>query len=289
MTCNWHMMLKNILNKLANSLRDTLSLQSPPYPWLAVPAGWQWALCVVLGILCILAAARLAGLIFIEPAMPRVEFPAIAGSKKNPIIALYPDARLAVTPDRELTEASFNGKLLGIVYLDYVEEKSLASIAVNGKKEKIYRVGDSLSSGITLEAIEPHRVVVRERGLLRQISLKPEPGGDIPIKIRQPESVDILKSDKISPVAATLVLSDNGVSGLRIDQLNADVRGLKVVEAGDLIIAVDGVGIADVIADQSILGEMVDRESITLTIVRDGREIPVVIAGELVQSVLEKH
>lgn len=288
------------------------SLQSAVNKLLAKPftiaTKWQWAGCAVLGILCLVWAMQLALLIFVEPTLPQVRFPAAVAAVKTSQVRLYPDSPGQVAVSDELSEASFNGKLLGVIHS---EDRSLASISVQGKKEKIYKVGDELTNGVSLEAIESHRVVVRERGVLRQITLKSLLDGGTPIHkqgtphIQGADAPTGTKGSFDGPpgnspgnaaghsgepptIIATPVLSELGISGLQIDQLDVSLEELNVIRTGDLVVAVDGVALPTMMADQLAIGQLAEREALTITVIRDNQEVTLDVDGELIRSIVNQ-
>ena len=247
----------------------------------AVPRRWQWFGCVALAVLCLLAAARLAALWLAEPRLPPVTFPQVVQRGADNGFSLYPDA--ATVAGDVLEEASFRGKLMGVIQQG---ERALASIELQGGDEKVFRVGDELATGVTLEAIEPLRVVVRERGMLRQLSLASLLDDRTPISVQPPAKTGSPARRQQLPLAVTPVLSDDGNSGLRIDQLSAELEAAAQVQRGDLVVAVDGVGITALMADRGAVAQLVQRDALTLTLVRNGRELSVDVDGELIRSMV---
>ena len=249
-------------------------------PTLALSLKWQWAGCALLGVACLLVMIKLAGLLFVEPVEPVVRFSRPVATQAIANVTLYPAGGAVAQSTENLTESSFNAQLLGVIHR---ADRSIASIAVKGQKEKVFRAGDSLASGVTLERIETNRVVIRERGALKQITLKSLLEKGTPIQV---DKTGVSPVNGLPPVIATPVLGDEGISGLRVDQLNADIEALDLVHKGDLVVAVDGVGLSTLMADQAAIGRLSQRDQLSLTVIRNGQETSVDISGELIRTIM---
>ena len=241
----------------------------------------QWLACLVLAVLCVLAAVKLTALIVTEPQRPGIRFPVVQSPPSQTGADLYPVAGSAVPPGEQLSEAAINASLMGVVHLP---ERALASIAVGKGREKVYREGDELAAGVTLERIETTRVVIRERGALRQISLKSLLDSSAPIAVSEfPES-----GGDLPPVVASPMLGDDGITGLRVDQLDPELEALDLVRKGDVVVAVDGIGLSALMADPAAMGRLAEREDLTLTLMRDGSETTVNIDGEIIRAMVNQ-
>ena len=246
-----------------------------------VPPHWQRRGCVLLSLLLILSLIRLVLLLVVSPELPELAFPA-ATSSKQPEVMLYPKTEVASGAEQNLAEASFDGALLGVVRS---ENKSFASIQLSGGDVIVFRQGDELASGVILESIEPLRVVVREHGVLRQLSLaslldKAESIDHGEIRQQPP-----LSENAPGQLAVTPVLGDD-VSGLRVEQLSPELAALNLVQPGDLVVAVDGVEMSALLADSSALEVLAEQDSLSLSVVRDGRQLEMDVDGALVKSMV---
>lgn len=254
---------------------------------MELPIKWQWVGCGVLAALCLLAGARLVALLLAEPVAPMIQFPMAVAAQRPAPIRLFPDDRPAVVANEALSEASVNARLLGVIYR---ESRPLASMAVNSGKEKIYKVGDTLAPGVTIERIETIQVVVREGGGLRKISLASLLDNNSPIQMAPSQMATGQSFARPGvgqlPLAATLAISEDGVSGLRIDRLDAELATLGLVEPGDLVIAVDGVALAELAADNAAMVQLAERDNLQLTVIRAGNRVAVDVDGATVRALL---
>jgi general secretion pathway protein C len=270
---------------------------------IELPIKWQWAGCCVLAALCLLAGARLVALLLVEPVAPTIQFPMAMAAQRPAPIRLFPEIdRRAVVANEALSEASVNARLLGVIYL---ESRPLASMVVNSGKEAIYKVGDTLAPGVTVERIETLQVVVREGGGLRKISLASlldnhSPIQMAPIHMAQSQMAPgavapngMAASQSFArhgvgqlPLAATLAINEDGVSGLRIDRLGAELATMGLVEPGDLVIAVDGVALAELAADSTAMTQLAERDNLQLTVIRAGNRVAVDVDGATVRTLL---
>ncbi len=270
---------------------------------MELPIKWQWAGCGVLAALCLLAGVRLVALLLAEPVAPTIQFPMAVAAQRPAPIRLFPemDRRVAVA-NEALTEASVNARLLGVIYR---ESRPLASMVVNNGKETIYKVGDNLVPGVTVERIETLQVVVREGGGLRKISLASLLDNNSPIQMAPSQmAATPMTAGAVAPggmatgqsfarhgvgqlpVAATLAISEDGVSGLRIDRLDAELATMGLVEPGDLVIAVDGVALAELAADSAAMVQLAERQNLQLTVIRAGNRVAVDVDGATVRTLL---
>ena len=64
-----------------------------------------------------------------------------------------------------ISKPSFSASVLS-------ERTSSATIAFNGRPEKVYHIGDKLGSAIVIKQIQPFRVIVEQNGARRQIKLE---------------------------------------------------------------------------------------------------------------------
>lgn len=241
----------------------------------------QWLVCLVLAVLCVLAAVKLTALMVTGPALPGIKFPPVQSSPRLAGADLYPAAGSAMPAGETLSEAAIDASLSGVIYLP---DRALASIAVGNGREKVYRAGDELVAGATLERIEASRVVISERGVLRQLTLKSLLDSQPPIEVNE----SLVPDSGLPPVVASPVLGDNGISGLRVDQLEPELEALDLVRRGDVVVAVDGVGLQSLMADPVAMGRLAEREVLTLTVLRDGSETTVDIDGEIIQTMMNQ-
>lgn len=246
-----------------------------------------WLLCAVLALFCLAGAVKLAMLLVSPPELPVVVYPAAQSSPSQPLARLYPDSG-PETAGETLTEAALDGELMGVVSSG---GRAVASMKIKGR-EAVYGVGDELVPGVVVEAVEPVQVVVREHGTLRRISLKSlldgQPGAGVTRYPAGPVSGNgsTHSGDASAMAQVTPVLTASGATGMRIDSLDGQLQGLDMVSAGDVILAVDGSPLSALMASGTALDDLSSRNSVSITLERNGQEMTVDISGDTVRSLM---
>lgn len=240
-------------------------------------SSWLAPLAALLVALCVVAGVKIVLLSWSPAALPSIDFQARAPGADIPL--LYPSA----THDRDfetLAKASIDARLLGVAGMG---DRVVASIAVNGGRERIVAVGDNLAEDVTVAEILPRAVVVREHGILRQIVFKPLGSGKSEALV---EAVEPDVTDRLPAMEASMVMLDSGDSGLRIERLSGDLSGLELVAEGDVVVAVDDQPLSALLANPDAMASVTPGNAVTLTLIRAGTTLDVDVEAPVVNRLL---
>lgn len=143
-----------------------------------------------------------------------------------------------VSDHKSLVKANLNAKVIGVVIKS---EQSVALIGLPGRPETVYRIGDKINNTTSLEAIESHRVILRENGVLREIELnnlgnQKNVRGSLLKKTASSNNAAL----EILNMARAVPVSVNGSSGLRLDDLAENIQQLSELQNGDIVVSVEG-------------------------------------------------
>lgn len=258
-----------------------------------------WGLCCILSIIAVLVATNIVTLALNEPDKPEIVFPRATGIGSSGAPLLYPSPDTAASGE-ELSEASIKAELLGVISGGAAPR---VSMKIKGKKDEVFGLGDEVAPGVIIEAIEPGRVVVRERGALRRISFTPlanNLSGLTMEIISEADSTDLDALEAEQEAAAenpwmterehgfslTPVLMEDGQSGVRVDTLDVELSSLGLVQVDDVILAVDGTPLVELINHPNTLDQLGQRQDISLLMQRDGAEISLTVSGDTLRSLL---
>lgn len=188
----------------------------------------------------------------------------------------------------ELETSTLKAKLSGVVI---GKDISSVTIAFNGKPERLYHIGDKLSSSVTIEQIEPYRIIVKQNGKNMQILMQ-KPDGIID------EEQSLGNSDEqgteggfsmANMFGAIPVRVDNYGSGFKLNKLSAEMKMLADIEDNDIVVDVGGVGVQELMSDPQQWMKYSTQSSLPVTVIRDGQEVVVnVNAASLSAKMLPK-
>ena len=213
--------------------------------------------------------------------------------------AAAPSPQATPEPSEELALASINAQLLGVVIAG---EHSLASISTSRNPEGVYRLGESIESGVTLEEVEAERVIISQRGSRRQIPLNRFDKGSKSDKAGLME----VEPTPIQPVASTGTAGPSGFSlsglvsttpvqapgggaGLRLGSLSSELTDLVDVQEGDVILALNGTSVGEILANPLLWQKFLGETSVPVTILRGDTEVEVFVNPQsLSQRILPK-
>lgn len=247
----------------------------------------------------VLIAVNLLTLLLTEPEQPRITFhrPAAGGAGVTAPL-LYP-VQLAEESAEALAEASVKAELLGVISGGAAPR---VNMKVKGKKEAVFGLKDEIAPGVVIEAIEVDRVVVRERGVLRQISFAPfvseragsileisaqsdEVESDTNLFDSEPDNAGLSGMASLDDLRLSPILLADGQSGIRVETLADGLGGLGV-QPGDVITAVDGTQVVELANRPKELEAISQQDEISLTLYRDGRQISLAVDGDSLRILL---
>lgn len=260
-----------------------------------------WLLNALLALLCLLALVRLGLLLLVPAALPAVTFPFQTEGQQalaQQVLALYPGESLTPAVARQLEAAAIDAVVLGVITRG---DQAWANIAVAGGPDRVYSQGDQLASGVEIERIEAGLVVVRENGELRRIPLRtllaagetavarasafpsqPSPSQPSP---SQPAPS---QTTAVADISTTPVITDDGVAGLRLDDLDA-LALASGLASGDVVLAIDGRPFSELMAEGSLPADFAAGGEHRVTVLRAGNEQQIDIDAAHVASWLNRR
>gem|GEM_PF-115964 len=187
--------------------------------------------------------------------------------------------------EENLANASIRAELLGVVISPW---GAYAAISTSANPDGVYGIGDSIETGVTLEAIEPTRVIISQRGSRRQIPLNSitEAGG---AGQREDESglLELNESQagfeqgfNLSGLLSAAPEMVPGIGlGLRLGNLSADLADLADVQEGDVLISVNGSAVSEMISNPVMWQQFSQMTSMPITVMRNDQQIELFVNG----------
>jgi len=188
----------------------------------------------------------------------------------------------------ELENSTLKAKLLGVMIS---REVSSATLAFNGKPQKVYHVGDKLGPSVTIEKIEPYRIIVKRNGTNEQIVLAK---ADNVIETQQStDSADGQTADGGFAMAnmfgAVPVRVDGYGSGFKLNKLTKEMKMLADLENNDVVVDVGGTGVQQLMSDPQQWIKYSAQSSLPVTVIRDGQPVVIYVnAASLSAKMLPK-
>jgi type II secretory pathway component PulC len=193
----------------------------------------------------------------------------------------------------DLADANVKAKLLGVVLS---ERTSSATIAFNGRPERVYHIGDKLGSAIVIKQIQPFRIIVEQNGAKRQIQLEK---ADSLIKTEQSLSSDETKGSgkkaadegfaMANMFGALPVRAGKYGRGFKLNKLSNEMKGLADIEEGDVIVDIGGTDVQSLMANPAEWIKYSRQSSLPVKVLRNGEEVIVnVNAASLSAKMLPK-
>jgi type II secretion system protein C len=188
----------------------------------------------------------------------------------------------------ELENSTLKAKLLGVVISGDI---SSATLAFNGKPQKVYHVGDRLGSSVTIEEIEPYRIIVKQSGTNKQILMA--------------KSDNVIETDQSTGTAdgqtadggfamanmfgAVPVRVDEYGSGFKLNKLSEEMKMLADLENNDVVVDVGGTGVQELMSDPQQWIKYSAQSSLPVTVIRDGEPVVIYVnAASLSAKMLPK-
>jgi len=188
----------------------------------------------------------------------------------------------------ELENATLKATLLGVMISDSI---SSATMTFNGKPQKVYHVGDKLGSDVTIEKIEPYRIIVKQNGTNKQIVMAK---ADSVIETEQSsDNTDGQPDDGGFAMAnmfgAVPIRVDEYGSGFKLNKLSEEMKMLADLENNDVVVDVGGIGVQELMSDPQQWIKYSTQSSLPVTVIRDGQPVVVYVnAASLSAKMLPK-
>ena len=218
----------------------------------------------------------------------------IAGQPKNKVEML--------TKAKNTPETKLNLSLIGVFAFD-PQEQAMAVISSGARNEKVYGIGEKIVGQATLKAVYSDKVIIANNGREETLTL---PKNVAPIDLGRSErtnassnrsnmntaSIDLPTSprelrDKLvkNPsmlgkiISASPYQEGGKLIGYRLTpKQNPEILAAQGIMPNDVITQVNGISLNSQKKGIRALRKLVKADSIELTILRDGMEIPVVIS-----------
>ena len=243
--------------------------------------GW-WFIAGLLFLLCVVLAVRLASLYGIQEARPALNFAPASVHERDAELVLYPAD--SSTPVRDNIErARLSAVLLGVVTAG---SRASASLSIDGSPVAVYKAGDTLRQGVTLESIEPARVVIREQGARRYLPLEALAEGAADLTAPPPAAQE--NGSTGLDVGVSTVVTDDGQPGLKVDRIGDGLEAPVDIVEGDVIVAVAGRPLTDFLGDPGALAQLTARERLAVTLIRNGVDTEIEVGGDIVRALMNR-
>ena len=208
----------------------------------------------------------------------------------DPVENLQPAAEDTLNlRDTRLTNLSLKGTLASTP-----AEKAIAIIADGGNEEKVYVIGELVTSGAHLHAVYTDRVVLNENGVLTNLKLpKDFPAGNSTVARRNTTitSRAISNSQSIQAVVAQNVSKLADVIRPTPYFVNGQQQGYRVypgrnreqfaslgLRPGDLIKDIDGQALTDPTQAMQIFQSLDSADQVSVTVERNGQPEVIVLS-----------
>lgn len=169
----------------------------------------------------------------------------------------------------ELADANIRAELLGILIND---SKSLAAIQTPQVPDGLYTVGDEIAANVELLRIESDRVVVRERGVDRQIRLNAvsEDGSRLEQELLQTLPQETQGFSLSGVFGATPIdVSGHGLA-VRVDSLDPEFAEISGLQVGDVLLTINERPMTQYLTNPLMLQQVLQQTLVTVSIQRDG-------------------
>ncbi len=172
-------------------------------------------------------------------------------------------------------------------------EFSVAVIADNNADQKVYSIGDSITSGANLHAIYPERVVLNENGALTNLKLPTDFPAARAAQSRR--TTNTTRQTKQNTASIQNVLAENLTSLTDVIRptpylVNGEQAGYRVypgrnraqfaslgLRPGDLIKDIDGQSLTDPTQAMQVFQSLGTAEQVTVTVERNGQSQSIVL------------
>jgi type II secretion system protein C len=221
----------------------------------------------IVAVLCCWLVVKLVWMIVSPPTFNDTPMKVAAVTSVKPTWRWF--AELQVEKVENIQPSRINAELLGVMI---VGDKAIASISTPKKKKGVYRVGDELQRGVTVDAIEDMRVVLDENGRLRELRLKAsfEQGiaEDKAAASNNSTAADTGLADMVS--LSPVTLADKS-TGIKLQRAHSDLLAMSEMQEGDVIVQVGDVAVSELMNNPIKLQALMSQTSVPIQVERDGQ------------------
>jgi type II secretion system protein C len=188
----------------------------------------------------------------------------------------------------ELENSTLKAKLLGVIISG---DMSSATLVFGGKREKVYHIGDKLGSSVTIEQIEPYRIIVKQDGKNKQILMAK---ADAVIETEQSTETGAEQTADggfamANMFGAVPIRAGQYGNGFKLNKLSEEMKMLTDIENNDIVVNVGGMGVQELMADPKQWIKYSTETSLPVTVIRDGQPVELYVnAASLSAKMLPK-
>jgi type II secretion system protein C len=223
---------------------------------------------VVVAVLCCWLTVKLMWMIVSPPIFNDQPIKVVTATAAKPTWNWF--AAVKVQKVENIQPSRINAELLGVMI---VGDKAIASISTPKKKSGVYRVGDKLQRGVTVDAIEDTRVVLDENGRLRELKLKAVfEQGIVTDKVAGVTSTSSTAGAGLADMVSLspVTLADNS-TGIKLQRAHADLLAMGDMREGDIIVQVGKVAVSELMNNPIKLQALMSQTSVPIIVERDGQ------------------
>lgn len=168
----------------------------------------------------------------------------------------------------KLADAAIDAELLGVLI---TQSTASATVKFRGRREEVLHEGEKLASDITIVEIEAYRIVVKQNGINKQVLLKKP---DIIMETEQSSTAapNPKTGFALANMFGAVPVNVSGGSGLKLNNLSDEMKILADIRDGDVVIAVDGMAMAELMANPTAWMSYSGSSSLPVTVIREGQE-----------------
>ena len=212
---------------------------------------------------------------------------AASGPAKEPAAVIEVTENLN---DTRLTNLALKGTMAATP-----AEEAIAIIADGGDEEKVYSIGDAVTSGATLHAVYPDRVVLNENGVLTNLKLPKEfSDSSSAMAMRRSAVTSVRASEPTDSIQAVVAQNVSQLADIIRPTpyfVNGEQQGYRVypgrnrqqfaalgLRPGDLIKDIDGQSLTDPQQAMQIFQNLDNADQVSVTVERNGQPEVIVLS-----------
>lgn len=234
------------------------------------------AINICLGVLCVLFLWQLLDRAFLSQMQTGLTSDPLRPLPNTLRFSWFPVDRAApvaeVEVSEELADANIRAELLGVL-VD--EAHSFAAIQTPQVPDGLYTVGDEIAANVELIRIEADRVVVRERGVDRQIRLNPlsEDGTEQDVELLQTLPQETQGFSLSGVFGATPIeVSGHGLA-VRVDSLDPEFAEISGLEISDVLLNINERPMTQYLTNPMMLQQVLQQTLVTVEVQRGGETV----------------